>query len=194
MTTILTLLTPNFADWEFAMIGAVARGYCRIDVRTASPDGAPVVSLGGLKAMPDMAINDVDLLRVDALVVIGGPTWEEANAPDVRDLLRAAHWNGSLIGAICGGTRALASTGLLDHVAHTSNARDYLLDVPFYRGAGHYRDSSSAIRSGRIITAPGTAPVSFMKEVIGALGKGSADLDFYAELFGAEHEAMRIAA
>lgn len=194
MTTILALLTPNFADWEFATVAAVARGYCKIDVRTASPDGDPVVSLGGLKSMTDLAFNDIDLRRVDALLVIGGSIWEEPGAPDIRDLLRAAHWNGALIGAICGGTRALATSGLIDRVAHTSNARDYLLDVPFYRGAGYYRESSAALRSGRIITAPGTAPVSFMKEVIDALGKGSADLDFYAGLFGAEHAAERRAA
>ena len=193
MTTILALLTPDFADWEFAMVAAAARGYCMIDVRTAAPDGAVVQSLGGLRAMPDMAINDIDLRRVDALVVIGGAIWEGDTAPDIRDLLRAAHWNGALVGAICGGTRPLAASGLLDRVPHTSNSRDYLLDVPFYRGSGHYRDSYSAIRSDRIITAPGTAPVSFMKEVIDALGKGGPELDLYAELLGAEHIPERSA-
>ena len=35
MTRILALLTPDYADWEFAMVAAAARGYCDIDVFTA---------------------------------------------------------------------------------------------------------------------------------------------------------------
>lgn len=194
MTTILALLTQDFADWEFAMVAAVARGHARIDVKTASPDGEIVTSMGGLKAVPNMAFNDVDLRRVDALLVIGGTIWESPNAPDISELLRAAHWNGTIIGAICGGTRTLASAGLLDTALHTSNGRDYLADVPGYRGDHCYRDTVSAVRNGRVITAAGTAPISFMKEVIEALGKGSADLDFYVDLFGAEHGVERRAA
>ena len=191
MTMILALLTPNYADWEFAMVAAAARGYCEIDVTTASPDGEAVTSMGGLKAMPDMAFNDIDLGKVGALLVIGGTTWESADAPDIGELLRAANWDQRLIGAICGGTRALAASGLLDRVQHTSNFRDYIADIATYRGADFYRDVPTALRAGNIITAPGTAPVSFMKTVIGVLRKGSRDLDFYAEMFGAEHDVVR---
>lgn len=194
MTTILALLTPNYADWEFAMVAAAARGYCEIDVITASPDADAITSMGGLKSMPDMAFNDIDLGQVGALLVIGGTTWESADAPDIGELLRAANWDQRLIGAICGGTRALAASGLLDRVQHTSNFKDYIADIPNYRGADFYRDVPTALRAGNIITAPGTAPVSFMKTVIGALRKGSRDLDFYAEMFGAEHEGNRRAA
>jgi putative intracellular protease/amidase len=194
MTTILALLTPDYADWEFSMVAAVARGYGRIDVQTASPEGGIVRSMGGLRVVPDMAFNDIDLGRVDALLVIGGTAWESDNAPEIGELLRAAQWNGTLIGAICGGTRALAASGLLDTVLHTSNRKDYLAGVPGYQGAACYRNTVSALRNGNIITASGTAPVSFMKEIIEALGKGSLDLDFYTDLFGAEHGIAQRAA
>ena len=194
MTRILALLTPDYADWEFAMVAAAARGYCDIDVVTASPEGEPVISMGGLKAVPDMAFNDIDLGKVRALLVIGGTIWESEQAPDIGELLRAANWDQRLIGAICGGTRALAAAGLLDRVQHTSNSADYLADIQRYRGADFYRDQATALRAGNIITAPGTAPVSFMKTVIEAVGKGSRNLDFYAGMFGVEHEVGRRAA
>jgi len=184
MTTILALLTPDYADWEFGLLAAVARGYCDIDVLTASADGRPVVSAGGLMVTPDMAFNDIDLGRLRA-------TWESPAAPDIADLLQAAHWDQRLIAAICGGTRALAAAGLLDRVQHTSNSADYLADIVAYRGHDFYRDVPDALRSGNIITAPGTAPVTFMRAVIGALGRGGANLDFYAEMFDAEHEPAR---
>ncbi len=194
MTRILALLTPDYADWEFAMVAAAARGYCDIDVMTASPDGKPVTSMGGLRAMPDTAFNDIDLGKVRALLVIGGTIWESPAAPDITELLRAANWDQRLIGAICGGTRALATAGLLDRVQHTSNSADYLAGLPRYRGADFYRDTTTALRAGNIITAPGIAPVSFMKTVIEAMGKGSRALDFHAGMFAVEHEAGRRAA
>jgi len=152
------------------------------------------VSMGGLKAQPDMAFNDIDLGKLRALIVIGGTVWEGDEAPDTAELLRAANWDQRLIGAICGGTRALAAAGLLDRVQHTSNAAEHLSDIKGYRGADFYRDVPTALRAGHIITAPGTAPVSFMKTVLEALGKGSANLDYYAGMFGAEHVAGRRAA
>ena len=194
MTTILALLTPNYADWEFGLLAAAARGYCEVDVLTASPDGEPVLSMGGLKAQPDMAFNDIDLGKLRALLVIGGTIWESDEAPDTSELLRAANWDQRLIGAICGGTRALASAGLLDRVQHTSNSADYLADVSGYHGRDFYRDIPTALRAGNIITAPGTAPVSFMKTVLEALGRGSSNLDYYAGMFGAEHMVGRRAA
>ncbi len=108
--------------------------------------------------------------------------------------MRAANWDQRLIGAICGGTRALASAGLLDRVQHTSNSADYLADVSGYHGRDFYRDIPTALRAGNIITAPGTAPVSFMKTVLEALGRGSSNLDYYAGMFGAEHMVGRRAA
>jgi putative intracellular protease/amidase len=191
MTMMLALLTPDYADWELGLLSAVARGYCDIDVLTASPDGRPVVSMGGLTVTPDMAYNDIDLGRLRGLMVIGGSIWESAEAPDIVELLQAANWDQRLIGAICGGTRALAGAGLLDRVQHTSNSAAYLADIPTYRGSDFYRDVPEALRVGNIITAPGTAPVTFMRAVVGALGRGGANLDFYAEMFDAEHESSR---
>jgi putative intracellular protease/amidase len=150
--------------------------------------------MGGLTAVPDMAFNDIDLGKLRGLLVIGGTIWESDEAPDIRELLRAANWDQRLIAAICGGTRALAAAGLLDRVQHTSNFADYLSDIRGYRGSDFYRDTPAALRAGNIITAPGTAPVSFMKTVLEALGRGSPNLDSYAGMFGAEHVASRRAA
>jgi putative intracellular protease/amidase len=191
MTTIAAILTDNFADWEFGLLAAAARGYCGIEVITASPDGAAVISMGGLKVTPDIAINEIDLAGVDAIAVIGGAAWDRPEAPDLAELLAIAHDHGKLIGAICGGIRALASSGMLDAIPHTSNDASALAGIPTYRGHAHYVTSPTALKCGRIITAPGLAPVSFMRAMISALGKGGPELEHYAELFGAEFEMRR---
>lgn len=191
MTTLLALLTDNFADWELGPLAAAARGYSGIEVVTASPEGRPVTSMGGLRVMPDMAIEEIALTDIDALVIIGGTIWDTAEAPDLSRLLTDAHRDGKLIGAICGGTKALAGSGLLDAIPHTSNDSHYLADVEGYSGHGHFVASAAALKCGHVVTAPGLAPISFMRTIITALGHGGKELDHYAGMFGAEFEGRR---
>lgn len=48
MPRIIVALQNDFADWEPALLMAAARSYLGCEVLTASPDGKPVVSMGGL--------------------------------------------------------------------------------------------------------------------------------------------------
>ena len=191
MTMIAAILTDSFADWEFGLMAAAARGFCGVDVITASPEGAPVTSMGGLNVTPDLAIHDLDLTGIDAIAIIGGAVWNRPDAPDLTEFLAIAYAHGKLIGAICGGTRALAASGLLDAIPHTSNEPGYLANVDGYRGHGHYVTSPAALKCGRIVTASGFAPVSFMRSMISTLGKGGPELEYYADMFGMEFEGRQ---
>ena len=188
MTTIVTILTEGYADWETALLNAAARSYFQIDTRFATPDGQPVTSSGGLKVTPDMAVDDIDVGAIDALVVNGGAIWSQADAPDIGKVLVAARDAGKTVAGICDGTLALAKAGLLDDIAHTSNSTDNLTPTG-YQGAAHYRDQPDAVVAGRIVTAPGTAPVSFMGGVLETLGLRDDNLNYYLGMYGAEHKA-----
>ena len=82
MTTILALLTPNYADWEFGLLAAAARGYCEVEVLTASPDGDTLPDLAdglGHRVPSQADLETGKLLRrllrdqADALEVIPLP-------------------------------------------------------------------------------------------------------------------------
>ena len=188
MTTIVTILTEGYADWETALLNAAARSYFNIDTRYATPGGKPVTSSGGLKVTPDLAVEDIDVGTIDALVVNGGTAWSRPDAPDIGRVLIAARDAGKTVAGICDGTLALAKAGLLDGVAHTSNSTDNLTPTG-YRGAAHYCDQPDAVVAGRIVTAPGTAPVSFMGGVLETLGLRDDNLNYYLGMYGAEHKA-----
>lgn len=188
MTTLLTILTPGFADWETALLNAGARDYYRLDTRFATPGGQQVTSAGGLKVVPDLAVEEIDIGKVDALLVNGGRIWSTPDAPDLSEVLTAAHSAGKTVGGICDGVMALARAGLLDSVRHTANGPESLPDTG-YGGAAHYVGSPRAVLDRRIVTAPGTAPVSFMGAVLESLGLRNGDLDFYLGLYAAEHQA-----
>lgn len=101
-------------------------------------------------------------------------------------MVQAARDAGKVVAGICDGTLALAKTGLLDTVAHTSNSAENLSPTG-YAGATLYRDTPSAVIDGKVVTAPGTAPVSFMAGVMQALGLRDGNLDYYLGLHAAEH-------
>ena len=152
----------------------------------------PVQSAGGMQVTPDGALTKALAAESDALILVGGTIWREI-LPDIAAFLKVAKSHGTLIAAICDATRALAGAGFLNNVKHTANDAD-TLDVPGYEGDLRFSQSSAAIRDERIVTAPGTGPVSFMAEVLRGLGLGDANLDFYVGMMAAEHGAMKRAA
>lgn len=75
---------------------------------------------------------------------------------------------------------------MLDTVAHTSNGVGYL-DATGYAGKALYRDVPHAVSDRNVITATASAPVSFMQEVMRALGKGDENLDYYVGMHAAQY-------
>jgi len=190
MPKITVLLTNGFADWEIGLLAGTARGWYGVDVVHTTIDGLPVTSTGGMRVAPSAALT-AGLADADALIVVGGSAWMLPDAPDLAAVLST--YDGVIAG-ICDGTRELARAGLLNHLAHTSNDQATLDGVPGYGGQAHFQSAGRAVRAGRIVTAAGTAPVSFMAEVLAALGLADDNLAYYLGLLGAEHETLAKAA
>ena len=186
MTRAITILTENFADWETALLNSTARLYYGFYTQFATPGGMPVTSSGGMLVTPQLALEDIVLDELDLLMVCGGSYWQSGKAPDLSPLLRAARDNNIVLAGICDGTRVLAQAGVLDTVRHTSNSADNLLQTG-YAGAALYQDVPWAVADQRIVTAPGTAPVTFTREVLRALGIADDNLTAYLAMHGSEH-------
>lgn len=186
MTRAITILTENFADWETALINSTARLYYGFYTQFATPGGLPVTSSGGMLVTPQLALEAISLEELDLLMVCGGSHWQSGKAPDLGPLLRAARDKGVVLAGICDGTRVLAQAGVLDTVRHTSNSAGNLLETG-YAGAALYQDVPWAVADQRVITAPGTAPVSFTREVLRSLGIHDDNLTAYLAMHGAEH-------
>jgi putative intracellular protease/amidase len=181
------VLTEGFADWECALLMATARAELGVDLIVASPGGTVVTSMGGLHITPHLPAEALAPADFDGVVLCGGRIWETAAAPDLTNTLHAFHAGGRVVAGICGATLALAASGILDENDHTGNSAASLSAVAGYRGQGRYRDQPQAVRSGRLVTAAGTAPVSFAAEIFRALGLGSEALDAYLALYAGEH-------
>ncbi|KRB06187.1 DJ-1/PfpI family protein [Lysobacter sp. Root690] len=159
--TIAFVMIDRPADWEYGPLAGAAHAWLGVDVVTASIDGTPLTTMGGLTLQPHTRLAELDPLAADLWVVPGSALWDEAPAPEpIVAALRTRAAAGRAIAGICGGTRGLAAAGLLDERAHTSNEPGYLDEVAGYRGKAHYRDAA-CVSDGTIVTAPGSSPISF---------------------------------
>ncbi len=189
MSRIVIVLTENYADWESALLAAVARTYYGAEIVTATPGGMPVTSSGGFRVTPDIAIADIDTSATDLLVLNGGTAWEQATPAYLIDKVAALRAGAKPVAAICGAVGALADAGFLDAVAHTGNSLEEVSARAGYKGAAHFVARPVAVTGDGIVTAPGTAPVSFMKAVCELMGFGGPELDYYVGMHAAQHAA-----
>jgi putative intracellular protease/amidase len=167
--SIAVLLVEGFADWEVGPILPAARHYFGAEIVTASLDGNPVRSIGGLKVQPEKRLADLKPTAAQIWILPGSDFWAKGPRAGLSEALQARGRARKPIAAICGATLALGHAGLLDHTAHTSNSLEFLKEnLPAYRGQKHYRDSF-CVSDNNLITAPGSAPVSFAVEVLRVL-------------------------
>lgn len=163
----------GLADWEMAYaVAGINYPQFQINpgryrVQTVSLQRASVVTSGGIRIEPDLALDRLSPDDSALLILPGGMAWASGQNTEAVDVARSFLNADVPVAAICGATLGLARGGLLDHLRHTSNTRDYLAATE-YQGGSFYEDSP-AVTDGKLITAPGTAPIDFAYHIFRCL-------------------------
>ncbi len=171
----------TMADWEIGYLTAelnsgryYKKGLTPSRIVTVGNQKTPVITMGGLRILPDMELDECSFENADALLLPGGDTWTETVHEPVLSKAEQFLKEGIIVAAICGATIGLARKGLLDSSHHTSNDLGYLKMVcPNYVGEKYY-EQEPAVTDGKLITASGIAPLDFSVHVLKALGVFSA--------------------
>lgn len=175
--TILFVILQQYADWEAAYITSAITmlGQGQYDIKTVSLSKDYVWSIGGFRVLPDYDIASVPE-DYDALILIGGMTWRNENARQIKTLVEDCYQKGRILGGICDASAFLGTVGVLNDVMHTSNDLNDLKQWAgsVYKGETKYI-AKQAVRDKTIITANGTAPMEFAKEILLALDVASED-------------------
>ena len=186
MTTAHLALYDTLADWEI--------GYLLVELRTGRFTGTqwdivtvaeskePITTMGGLRILPDLLLEDLDPASSGLLILPGADMWDagggQAFAAAAARFLDA----GVPVAAICGATAGLARAGLLDERRHTSAAAGYLLATG-YAGGEHFLNER-AVADGDLITAGPQSPVHFARATLKRLGLASdRTLEAYEAVF-----------
>lgn len=193
MKKLVIVILDRFADWEPAFLSSAINIELASDYQVifASTDTQPKTSIGGMRALPDLALHDVPL-DAEGIVFIGADGSWRREQPEAEKLAKAFRQNGKVVAAICDAARWLGSIGLLNDVKHTLNDPGEMGDYPGYTNKEGYLTDDS-VRDGRIVTANGNGPVHFAGSVLRALNAASEEdiqqyVDFYTLGF---HNALK---
>lgn len=175
--TILFVILQQYADWEAAYISSAISmlGQGEYEIKTVSLSRDYVQSIGGFKVLPDYDMESVPE-DYEALVLIGGMTWRSENAQKVKTLVEDCFQKGKILGGICDASAYLGAVGVLNDAIHTGNDLNDLKQWAgsIYTGEKKYI-AKQAVSDKNIITANGTAPLEFAKEILLALNVASED-------------------
>ena len=107
----------------------------------------PIVTMGGLKIIPDYVLNKEQEIILNLAV----------------ELLK----RNILVAGICGATLGLASKGLLDERIHTSNIEFLLTNfVKSYKGIKNYKNDVVAVSDKNLITASSAGSLLWAKYIL----------------------------
>ena len=182
--TILFVILPQYADWEAAYLASAIAMLAEenYEIRTVSLSQDAVTSIGGFRVLPDYDLKSVPS-DYEALILIGGMAWRDENAQQIKPLVTDCFRKGKVLGGICDASAFLGTAGVLNDVFHTSNDRD---DLKQWAGSAYTGEekfiAKQAVRDQNVITATGTAPMEFAKEVLLALHAASEEkiADWYS--------------
>lgn len=182
---VAMLVFDGFADWEPAFALTGLRRWGGRTVVTAGYDLQPVMSMGGLRIVPDQTLADLSPQEIELLILPGGDVWEAGYPADVLDpvlaRMLAAHVP---VAAICGATIAAARAGLFRGRRHTSNSRTYLEQHAPGSGEDKAYADVLAVTDDGVISASGLGAVEFAAEIFAQLGVFGADeIRQYMEMY-----------
>ncbi len=173
MKKILYVILEQWADWELAYISSAVNmlGGGKFENKTVSLTKNAVTSIGGIKCLPDYDIQSVPS-EYDALILIGGMSWLNENAMQIKPLIDACIKKDKVLGAICDACRFLGSVGALNNAKHTANDLNELKQYSAYTNEQGFIHRQ-AVSDNKIITANGTATLEFARKILKALSIAS---------------------
>ena len=162
----------TLADWEVGHLLAELRTGrftgTPWNIVTVAESREPITTMGGLRILPDLLLDDLDPASSNLLILPGADIWDAggggAFAAAAAQFLDA----GVPVAAICGTTAGLARAGLLDRRQHTSAAAEYLMATGY--AGGDLYVNERAVADGDLITTGPQSPVQFACATLRRLG------------------------
>lgn len=163
----------TMSDWEVGYLTAelntgryFKKGLEPLKVITVGIDKNPIMTMGGLKVIPDISIEECNIESKDVLILTGGDTWTSSIHEIILEKAKEALIQGSIVAAICGATLGLAKKGILDFRNHTSNDLEFIkMVIPNYSGEKYYK-MEAVVNDENLVTASGIAPLEFTFQVL----------------------------
>lgn len=171
MKKICMYLMNGMADHEhgYLLTALSSQIEPKYEFCTVALSKEPIITMGGLKIIPDYILNEVNKDDIIALILIGADIqlWLNREQETILNLAIELLKRNILVAGICGATLGLASKGLLDERIHTSNVEFLLTNfVKNYKGIKNYRNDVVAVYDKKIITASSAGSLLWSKYIL----------------------------
>lgn len=169
MEKILLFIYDEMIDFEFTLATHLLRTKLNFEIITISYDMQPVISLSGIRYLPDLKIDEAFSIDSKGLIIPGGLCKNIENS--IIQLIQKFNNENKLLAAICAAPRLLAISGILEGCNYTTSLDEWTSEVveifgeddPFPRET---YQNSRIVKDGNIITAKGHAFVDFAVEIL----------------------------
>jgi putative intracellular protease/amidase len=162
----------TLADWEVGHLLAELRTGrftgTPWNIVTVAESREPITTMGGLRILPDLLLDDLDPASSNLLILPGADMWDAGGGGAFAAVAARFLDAGVPVAAICGATAGLARAGLLDRRQHTSAAAEYLMATGY--AGGDLYVNERAVADGDLITAGPQSPVQFACATLRRLG------------------------
>lgn len=157
---VLLCIYPQYADFQMGHLLFFLKKIGQAKITTTSVNGEAVESLGGLRVAADFAIEELNAVNYDLVLLSGGDGIDKvANDSRLLSLLQKANAANIPIGSMCASSILLGQAGLLHGRKFTCNPQTY---------EAYKTDFESALYTGNnvettenITTAQGVAFADF---------------------------------
>lgn len=157
----LVILFHVYADFEISHSLFLLRKVAKMEIVTASVDGLPVTSIGGLKTTIDVSLENLNIKDYQLILIPGGDGIDNEllNNKWLIQQIQSAFQSRIPIASICASALMLGKAGILSGerftcLPHTYNKYQSLFESSDYTG-------QPIEVNNRIITAKGTAFAAF---------------------------------
>lgn len=184
-------ILDTLADWEIGYLTAELNSKrffkskdIDLDIIKISGTETLITTMGGMQIKPDMLLDSIEFSSDDLLILPGADLWDMEEHQRILNIAKQRIENDLRVAAICGATIGLAKIGALNQKKHTSNNKDYLVNVcPNYNGIEKYIELP-AFSDSNLITASSLGAIEFTYEIIKMLNVfNNRTLDAWLNLF-----------
>ena len=171
MKKICMYLMNGMADHEhgYLLTALSSQIEPKYEFCTVALSKEPIITMGGLKIIPDYILNEVNKDDIIALILIGADIqlWLNREQETILNLAIELLKRNILVAGICGATLGLASKGRLGERIHTSNVEFLLTNfVKNYKGIKNYRNDVVAVYDKKLITASSAGSLLWSKYIL----------------------------
>lgn len=115
MKKVYVYVFDTMSDWEIGYVTAelntgryFKKGIAPIKVITVGNDKKPITTMGGLKVIPEISIEECIIESKDMLILPGGDSWMLTEHEPILEKAKDTLEKGNFVAAICGATFGLA--------------------------------------------------------------------------------------